>query len=120
MKTNYLLIIAIILLLFNKKDDGIKDLLSSVPAEDALSLLKLLGVDENLVNGAFSLLPDIISGNTDAKSLIKKLLPLILSLANNGGNTQQNTAYEKTYDGTAPVDDFIPDDIKRDLNDYFA
>ena len=81
MKNSYLLILAVILLLGSRKQDGIKNILSSVSVDDALNLLKLLGVDENLINGVMGILPELLSGG-DMSSVIKKALPLILSFAN--------------------------------------
>lgn len=119
MKNSYLLILAAILLLGSKKQDGIKKILSSVSVDDALNLLKLLGVDENLINGVMGILPELLGGG-DMSSVIKKALPLILSFANSAksSNTEPSAATE--YAGTAPVDDFIPDEIKNDLSNYFA
>lgn len=116
MKNSYLIIIVAILLL-GRKQDGIKKILSSVSVEDALSLLKLTGIDENLINNAMEILPDLTSG-ADPVALIKKALPLILSLTNNQNNASDDS--QNNYAGTAPVDDFIPDEVKRDLADYFA
>ena len=120
MKNSYLLILAAILLLGSKKQDGIKKILSSVSVDDALNLLKLLGVDENLINGVMGILPELLGGG-DMSSVIKKALPLILSFANSAkssSSTEPSAATE--YAGTAPVDDFIPDEIKNDLSNYFA
>lgn len=116
MKNSYLIIIVAILLL-GRKQDGIKKILSSVSVEDALSLLKLTGIDENLINNAMEILPDLTSG-ADPVALIKKALPLILSLTNSQNNASDGS--QNSYAGTAPVDDFIPDEVKRDLADYFA
>lgn len=116
MKNSYLIIFIAILLL-SKKQDGIKKILSSVSVEDALSVLKLTGIDENLLNGVTEILPDLINGN-DPIALIKKALPFILSFTNNRNGDFDNL--HENYDGTAPVDDFIPDEVKRDLADYFA
>ena len=119
MKNSYLLILAVILLLGSRKQDGIKNILSSVSVDDALNLLKLLGVDENLINGVMGILPELLGGG-DMSSVIKKALPLILSFANSekSGGAEHPSSAE--YAGTAPVDDFIPDEIKNDLSNYFA
>ena len=119
MKNSYLLILAVILLLNSKKQDGIKSLLSSVSVDDALNLLKLLGVDENLINGVMGILPELLSGG-DMSSIVKKALPLILSFANSAKNSGAEQSAHTDYAGTAPVDDFIPDEIKNDLSNYFA
>lgn len=118
MKNSYLLILAAILLLGSKKQDGIKNILSSVSVDDALNLLKLLGVDENLINGVMGILPELLGGG-DMSSVIKKALPLILSFANSAKSSTEPSAATE-YAGTAPVDDFIPDEIKSDLSNYFA
>lgn len=118
MKNSYLLILAVILLLGSRKQDGIKNILSSVSVDDALNLLKLLGVDENLINGVMGILPELLSGG-DMSSVIKKALPLILSFANSAKSGAEHPSSAE-YAGTAPVDDFIPDEIKNDLSNYFA
>lgn len=118
MKNSYLLILAVILLLGSRKQDGIKNILSSVSVDDALNLLKLLGVDENLINGVMGILPELLSGG-DMSSVIKKALPLILSFANSAKSSGEHPSSAE-YAGTAPVDDFIPDEIKNDLSNYFA
>ena len=110
---------ALVLLLGSKKQDGIKNILSSVSVDDALNLLKMLGVDENLINGVMGILPDLLGGG-DMSSIIKKALPLILSLANSAKSGGAEQSFANGYAGTAPVDDFIPDEIKNDLSDYFA
>ena len=121
MKNSYLLILAAILLLGSKKQDGIKNILSSVSVDDALNLLKLLGVDENLINGVMGILPELLSGGGgDMSSVIKKALPLILSFANSAKSSGAEHPSSAEYAGTAPVDDFIPDEIKNDLSNYFA
>lgn len=119
MKNSYLLILAAILLLGSKKQDGIKNILSSVSVDDALNLLKLLGVDENLINGVMGILPEVLGGG-DMSSVIKKALPLILSFANSAKSSSTEPSAATEYAGTAPVDDFIPDEIKSDLSNYFA
>lgn len=119
MKNSYLLILAAILLLGSKKQDGIKNILSSVSVDDALNLLKLLGVDENLINGVMGILPELLGGG-DMSSVIKKALPLILSFANSAKSSGAEPSAATEYAGTAPVDDFIPDEIKNDLSNYFA
>lgn len=119
MKNSYLLILAAILLLGSKKQDGIKNILSSVSVDDALNLLKLLGVDENLINGVMGILPELLGGG-DMSSVIKKALPLILSFANSAKSSSTEPSSATEYAGTAPVDDFIPDEIKNDLSNYFA
>lgn len=119
MKNSYLLILAVILLLGSRKQDGIKNILSSVSVDDALNLLKLLGVDENLINGVMGILPELLSGG-DMSSVIKKALPLILSFANSEKSSGAEPPFSAEYAGTAPVDDFIPDEIKNDLSNYFA
>lgn len=119
MKNSYLLILAAILLLGSKKQDGIKNILSSVSVDDALNLLKLLGVDENLINGVMGILPELLGGG-DMSSVIKKALPLILSFANSAKSSGAEHPSSAEYAGTAPVDDFIPDEIKNDLSNYFA
>ena len=118
MKNSYLLILAVILLLGSRKQDGIKNILSSVSVDDALNLLKLLGVDENLINGVMGILPELLGGG-DMSSVIKKALPLILSFANSAKSSGAEPSAAE-YAGTAPVDDFIPDEIKNDLSNYFA
>lgn len=118
MKNSYLLILAVVLLLGSRKQDGIKNILSSVSVDDALNLLKLLGVDENLINGVMGILPELLSGG-DMSSVIKKALPLILSFANSAKSSAEQPSSAE-YAGTAPVDDFIPDEIKNDLSNYFA
>lgn len=119
MKNSYLLILAVILLLGSRKQDGIKNILSSVSVDDALNLLKLLGVDENLINGVMGILPELLGGG-DMSSVIKKALPLILSFANSAKSSGAEHPSSAEYAGTAPVDDFIPDEIKNDLSNYFA
>lgn len=119
MKNSYLLILAVILLLGSRKQDGIKNILSSVSVHDALNLLKLLGVDENLINGVMGILPELLGGG-DMSSVIKKALPLILSFANSAKSSGAEHPSSAEYAGTAPVDDFIPDEIKNDLSNYFA
>lgn len=119
MKNSYLLILAAILLLGSKKQDGIKNILSAVSVDDALNLLKLLGVDENLINGVMGILPELLGGG-DMSSVIKKALPLILSFANSAKSSGAEPSAAAEYAGTAPVDDFIPDEIKNDLSNYFA
>lgn len=119
MKNSYLLILAVILLLGSRKQDGIKNILSSVSVDDALNLLKLLGVDENLINGVMGILPELLGGG-DMSSVIKKALPLILSFANSEKSSGAEHPSSAEYAGTAPVDDFIPDEIKNDLSNYFA
>lgn len=119
MKNSYLLILAAILLLGSKKQDGIKNILSSVSVDDALNLLKLLGVDENLINVVMGILPELLGGG-DMSSVIKKALPLILSFANSAKSSGAEPSAAAEYAGTAPVDDFIPDEIKNDLSNYFA
>lgn len=120
MKSNFILLLALIFILSRRKDDSIKNVLSSISTDDALTVLKYLGIDETVLNAAVEILPDLTSGKADFSSVIKKVLPLIISFgAKNkeyGGTNDDN----RSYDETSPVGSFIPDEIKKDLDDYFA
>lgn len=121
MKNNYL-ILALLLVLFatkNKQNDSLKKLLASVSMEDALSLLKLLGVNEKLLDSVSSILPELSGEHTDIISLLKKMLPLILSLATAQKSSTDSQAEPTCDDENTPTADFIPDEIKKDLADYF-
>jgi len=119
MKSNYLLIIIAIFLLSQKKDDRFKQILSSVSVEDALSLLKYFGIDEQTINSIIELLPDMLSGNPDILSILKKSMPLILSFMQNP-KSDQAPAPDRTAEGAAPVADFVPDEIRQNLEEYFS
>ena len=44
----------------------------------------------------------------------------VLSFANSAKSSSTEPSAATEYAGTAPVDDFIPDEIKNDLSNYFA
>lgn len=119
MKMNYLLIVIIALALSKSKRNDIKELLSSVSIEDGLALLKTLGIDDGTIQTAISLIPELISGKGDKTSLIKKLLPLLASMSSNSTAKNEAQHVQENYEDSFPVQDFIPEEIKSGLQEYF-
>lgn len=119
MKMNYLLIFIIALALSKSKRNDIEELLSSVSVEDGLALLKTLGIDDGTIQTAISVIPDLISGKGDKTSLIKKLLPLLARMSSTSTAKNEAQAVQETYEDSFPVQNFIPDEIKSGLQEYF-
>lgn len=120
MKSNFILLLALIFILSRRKDESIKNVLSSISVDDALSVLKYFGIDESVLNAAVEILPDLMSGKTDFSSIVKKILPLIVSFGARSKESQAADDHNRPYDETTPVGSFIPDEIKKNLDDYFA
>lgn len=119
MKMNYLLILILSLVLSKSKRNDIKELLSSVSVEDGLALLKTLGIDDEIVQTAIAVLPDLISGKGDKTALIKKLVPLLASMSSNSTAKNEAQPLQESYEDSFPVQNFIPDEIKGGLQEYF-
>lgn len=119
MKMNYLLLLILALTLSKSKRNDIKELLSSVSVEDGLALLKTLGIDDGIVQTAISVIPDLISGKGDKTALIKKLVPLIASMSSNSTPKNEAQPLQESYEDSFPVQNFIPDEIKSGLQEYF-
>lgn len=119
------LILAVALFYFMSQksgSNGLADILSSVDPSDVLPLLDMLGIDNQTLNSALSILPDLLSGNLKPADIIKKAAPLIAALSlKNAGSKKQNFAgnAEQKGEGFAPVSAFIPSDLKNELSAFF-
>ena len=120
------LILAVALFYFMSQksgSNGLADILSSVDPSDVLPLLDMLGIDNQTLNSALSILPDLLSGNLKPADIIKKAAPLIAALSlKNAGSKKQNfaeTDAAKKGEGFAPVSALIPSDLKNELSAFF-
>ena len=83
MKSNFILLLALIFILSRRKDESIKNVLSSISVDDALSVLKYFGLDESVLNAAVEILPELMSGKTDFSSSYTYLLGLFMRCTQN-------------------------------------
>lgn len=121
---NLLLIVAVLFFMLakNQKSD-LTGLLQGVSVEDAISLLKNFGINEDLVDSLAELIPKIMSGNADIAGILKSVLPLVVSLSQNRGGFSQNQS-EKNDDfssgeGISPIGEFAPQIVTDGLKSYF-
>ena len=121
---NLLLIVTVLFFMLakNQKSD-LTGLLQGVSVEDAISLLKNFGINEDLADSLAELIPKIMSGNADIAGILKSVLPLVVSLSQNRGGFSQNQN-EKSDDfssgeGISPIDEFAPQIVTDGLKSYF-
>ena len=115
---NYLLIALLFFYFVNKSEKtfDIKGLLSSIPVEDIIPLLPMLGINEQTVSLISNALPAFLNGNFDASNLIKTVIPLLGSLST-PQNQEQNFL---SGEGVTPLNDIAPTEILNGLTDYFS
>lgn len=117
MKKDYLLLIAIVFFLSYDKKQDFKKILSSISMEDALSILKAIGVSDESIETAISVLPDLLSGKTDKISVLKKILPIIASFST--AFQSKNSDNKNTNEDSLSSFKFIPEEIKGALYNYY-
>lgn len=118
-----LLVVALLFMFLRNRNGNLSDLLKEVDINDALSLLKTLGVNDGAMNSLSELINQVAAGKTDVMSLIKSALPLILSLSQKSGNAYsgQNESNGRDYtgEGLSPICDFAPQMVTEGLKNYF-
>lgn len=112
-------LLAFLAFYYIEKNGGASDFLSELNADDVLPALKFLGVNENQISSALSLLQSLLSGNAKPADLIKKAAPLLISLAAKNNASEQNFAEQPNEVGFTPVEEFIPSDVKNELSAFF-
>ena len=107
----------IIFMLISKKDNSYKQILSSLSPSDIQMILDFLGVNDGLKDTIINLLPTILDGSFDFKSILPSLLPLLLG-AINSSKTNSPNSYSQTSD-FSEIDGLANDQIKECLKNYF-
>lgn len=121
---NLLLIVAVLFFMLakNQKSD-LTGLLQGVSVEDFVSLLKNFGINEGLADSLSELIPKIMSGNADTASILKSVLPLVISLSQNRGRFSQEKSEKKddfsSAEGISPIGEFAPQIVTDGLKNYF-
>ena len=113
---NYLPLLLIALLLFAKKEESYKKILSSISVTDALSLLPLLGVDEKTVSAVNEIVPAFLSGELDTTTLLKQAIPLLMAMSSQKENSSENDYSEQL----PTIPSFASEEIKSSLKEYFS
>ena len=113
---NNVAIALIIFMLISKKDNSYNQILSSLSPSDIQMILEVLGVNDNLKDTIINLLPTILDGSFDFKSIISSLLPLIFSSLNSSKN-QTNCPQPSDF---SEIDGLANDQIKECLKNYFV
>lgn len=113
---NNIAIVLIIFMLLSKKDNSYNQILSSLSPSDIQMILEFLGVNDNLKDTIINLLPTILDGSFDFKSIIPSLLPLIFSSLNSTKN-QTNCPQPSDF---SEIDGLANDQIKECLKNYFV
>ena len=113
---NFFLIAIVIYLISKKQNFNLNELLNSIPLDDALPLLSMLGINEQTLNLINTVLPALSGENLDFSTLIKNLLPLISSFTSNNAQSAPLNVEE----GIAPLQDIAPQEILNGISDYFA
>ncbi len=113
---NNIAIALIIFMLLSKKDNSYNQILSSLSPSDIQMILEFLGVNENLKGTIINLLPTILDGSFDFKSIIPSLLPLIFSSLNST-RTQTNCPPSSNF---SEIDGLANEQIKECLKNYFV
>ena len=113
---NFFLIAIVMYFISKKQNFNLNELLDSIPINDIVPLLSLLGINEQTLNLINEALPALSGENIDFSALIKTFLPLITSFASNSTQSTSNLSEE----GVTPLSDIAPQEILNGINDYFA
>ena len=112
---NSIAIALIAFILLSKKDSKYQQILNSLSPTDIQLLLDYLGINENIKSAVVNILPSLSSEKVDFKSILKSLLPLLIS-AITTNKTQENS---KSPPPLEELDGLANEDIKQSLKNYF-